>query len=94
MKVLSLWATCNRVIPQVWRDLFTTVLESGPQLQRRTWLKVEVNTIEQKRARAREISLDQLMGVGDYTIEMQYLYYGPILALCYAVTLNTWDRIK
>ena len=47
-QMLNLWATWNRIIPQVWRDLFTAVLESGPQLQWRTWLKIEANTIEQE----------------------------------------------
>ena len=36
-QVLNSWSTCNRIIPQDWRDLVTAVLEPGPQLQWRTW---------------------------------------------------------
>ena len=42
-----------------------------------------------------EISQDQLVGKEDYaTIERQYLYDSPILALWHAAALNAWDRTE
>lgn len=30
---IKLWLPCNRIIPKAWRELVTTVLEPGTQLQ-------------------------------------------------------------
>ena len=48
-QMLNSWSTSNRIIPQDWRVLVTVVLESGPQLQWRTWWKDDARTIEQVR---------------------------------------------
>ena len=61
-QMLKSWPTCNRIIPQDWRDLVTAVLEPGPQLQWRTWWKEEAKTIEQQsRTRGMKIFQDQLL---------------------------------
>lgn len=55
--MLNSWTIWNRISPQDWKDLATAILESGPQLQRKTWWKEEAKIIEQGgRARGMEIS--------------------------------------
>lgn len=46
-QILNSWAIFNRIIPQSWKHLATTVLEAEPQLQQKTWLIKEGTVTEQ-----------------------------------------------
>ena len=46
-QMLKSWTTKNRTVPQDWKDLITAILESGPQLQWKTWWKEAARIILQ-----------------------------------------------
>ena len=46
-QILNNWATQNRIIPQDWKGLVTTVLETGSQMQWLTWWRKDTANIEQ-----------------------------------------------
>ena len=55
-------------MPQDWAQLISVILESGPQLLLRCFLKEEARILEQQeKAKGLEISLDQILGEGLYS---------------------------
>ncbi|KAL6040241.1 hypothetical protein STEG23_020317 [Scotinomys teguina] len=95
-QMLNSWSTCNRIVPQDWKDLVTAVLEPGAQLQWLAWLREESRVLEQQyRPRGVQISQDQLMGEGEYAAEeRQITYDDQAIILCRMAALNAWDRIE
>ena len=95
-QLLNSWSTCHQITPKDWLDMATAVLEAGPLMQFKAWLREEAKVIEQRnRARGIDISQDQLLGEGEYAdVERQALYDEHTLDLCRMAALNAWDRIE
>lgn len=79
---------------QDWEDLVAAVLETGPQLQCRTW-ENEFRVIKiWSRARGIGISQCRFLDEGDYAdVQRQFIYSEHTFVLCCTAALNAWDRV-
>ena len=92
----NMWSSRNRntPIPSDRNQLVSAVLEYSAQLEWKSWLKEETNTLEQQgKVRSYEISQDQILGTGHYgDVNSQATFSEHTLyLLCHTVVLNAWD---
>ena len=94
--MLKTWAFSSKATTHDWAQLSSAVLECGPQLHWRCFLKEEARILEQQeKAKGTEISIDQILGEGLYSDPQdQALYNDHTLSLCTTAALKAWDRIQ
>ena len=95
-EMVKTWAFSSKAMHQDWAQLILAVLESGPQLFWRFFLKEEARILEQQeKAKGFDIFVDQILGEGLYSDPQdQALYDDHTLSLCTTAALKTWDRIQ
>ena len=81
-------------MPYDWLQLFSPVLDDGPQMMFKCYFREEAPILEQQgKAKGLETSKDQILGEVTYADpQAQALYDEKILFLCHKAALNAWNR--